>query len=291
MKENNYIRKLFTEDILWISLTSLGLSFVSMLIYGFFKIPYCQNKSSFSYDYCIKEEANLTFGNLAWVTILFFIVWLVVIYLFLIIKNQKKIKTNISNMSKENERRLKFEEKFKEEERQERRKKELEEKEITTKQNKEYDIWVTNVEIINEQIETKDYITIAMDSYDYLLLHIWFENGNYNLFVNSTDKSVYEKAILGDKSKYLLETPKLELKVIQNSNSYERNPKKTATIKGAILAGSAGAIVGASSTNETKETVTVDTNKCYYLKCDKFESQISKKDYEFLKKYINYNNK
>ena len=123
MKENNYIRKLFTEDILWISLTSLGLSFVSMLIYGFSKIPYCQNKSSFSYDYCIKEEANLTFGNLAWVTILFFIVWLVLIYLFLIIKNQKKIKTNISNMSKENERRLKFEEKFKEEERQERRKK------------------------------------------------------------------------------------------------------------------------------------------------------------------------
>ena len=48
-------------------------------------------------------------------------------------------------------------------------------------------------------------------------------------------------------------------------------------------------MIGASSTEKTKEIVTYDTNKSYYLECDTFSSEISKKDYNFLKDYIDYN--
>ena len=46
-------------------------------------------------------------------------------------------------------------------------------------------------------------------------------------------------------------------------------------------------MIGASSTEKTKEIVTYDTNKSYYLECDTFSSEISKKDYNLAYKVGN----
>lgn len=286
MNNENYLRKIWVDYKAGIALGSLAFAMISVMIYGFSKIPYCQ-ESSYSYDYCI--EQNISFGGMVGIGIIFFVIAFIAIYLFLIFKNFDKVKSSITNMSEENERRLKFEEKFNE-------KRQIKELETIKKQEEEqqekdssYDTWVKKINDFEKKIKSKEYITITLNDYDYSLLYIWFEDNNYNLFLSNTQKNIYEKEIFGDKNLISLKVDKLELREQQNYSSYDRNPKKSATIKGAVLAGTTGALVGASSTDKTKETVTYETNKDYYLECKTFKSTISKKDYMFLKDYIEYN--
>lgn len=289
MNNENYLRKIWDDYKKGISLGSLSIALVSVLIYGFSKIPYCQ-QSSHSYEYCIENEANLTFGGMIGKGILFFIIAFIVIYLFFIIKNFDKVKNQLKGMSEENERRQKFEQKFNEKRQAQELEKRIEEEKKEINTNNAYDEWVKNVKKQEKELKGKDYISITLNDYNYSMLYIWYENKKYNLFLNSTDKKVYDKAIFKDKDIVLLKIDKLKVEEHQNYNSYERNPKKSAAIKGAIIAGTTGAMIGASSTDKTKETVSYETNKSYYLECDTFKSEISKKDYNFLKDYIDYNN-
>lgn len=288
MNNENYLRKIWNDYKKGISLGSLSIALVSVLIYGFSKIPYCQ-QSSHSYEYCIENEANLTFGGMIGKGILFFIIAFIVIYLFFIIKNFDKVKNQLKGMSEENERRQKFEQKFNEKRQAQELEKRIEEEKEEINTNNAYDEWVKNVKKQEKELKGKDYISITLNDYNYSMLYIWYENKKYNLFLNSTDKKVYDKAIFKDKDLVLLKIDKLKVEEHQHYNSYERNPKKSAAIKGAIIAGTTGAMIGASSTDKTKETVSYETNKSYYLECDAFKSEISKKDYNFLKDYIDYN--
>ena len=288
MNNENYLRKIWEDYKFGISIGSLSIALVSVLIYCFSKIPYCQ-QSSHSYEYCIENEANLTFGGIVGKGIIFFIIAFIVIYLFFIIKNYDKVKNQLKGMSEENERRQKFEQKFQEKKRAEELEKRIEEEKEEENINSAYDEWVKNVKKQEKEMKDKDYISITLNKYEYSMLYIWYEEKKYNLFLNSTDKKVYDKAIFKDKDIVVFKVDKLKVKEVQNTNSYERNPKKSAAIKGAIIAGTTGAIIGASSTEKTKEIVTYDTNKSYYLECDTFSSEISKKDYNFLKDYIDYN--
>ena len=288
MNNENYLRKIWDDYKKGISLGSLSIALVSVLIYGFSKIPYCQ-QSSHSYEYCIENEANLTFGGMIGKGILFFIIAFIVIYLFFIIKNFDKVKNQLKGMSEENERRQKFEQKFNEKRQAQELEKRIEEEKEEINTNNAYDEWVKNVKKQEKELKGKDYISITLNDYNYSMLYIWYENKKYNLFLNSTDKKVYDKAIFKDKDLVLLKIDKLKVEEHQNYNSYERNPKKSAAIKGAIIAGTTGAMIGASSTDKTKEIVSYETNKSYYLECDTFKSEISKKDYNFLKDYIDYN--
>lgn len=288
MNNENYLRKIWNDYIGFIAIGSLAISLVSVLIYAFSKIPYCQ-RSSHSYKYCIEYEANLTFGGLIGKGILFFIIAFIIIYVFLVIKNFDKIKKQLKEMSEENERRQKFEQKFNEKRLVQELVKVMEEEQEKNYYNDAYDEWVKNIKKQEKQLRNKDYISITLNDYEYSILYIWYENKKYNLFLNSTDKKVYDKAIFKDKNLVLLKIDNLKVKEVQNYNSYERNPKKSAAIKGAIIAGTAGTIIGMSSTDKTKETITYETNKSYYLECDVFKSEISKKDYNFLKNYIDFN--
>ena len=288
MNNENYLRKIWDDYKFGISLGSAGVAGVAMFIKVFSLISYCQN-SSHSYDYCIHYEKPFEVGDILMFFIVSFIIAFILIYLFFIIKNFDKVKNQLKGISEENERRQKFEQKFQEKRQAQELEKRIEEEQEENNSNSAYDEWVKKVKKQEKEMKDKDYISITLNYYEYSMLYIWYEDKKYNLFLNSTDRKVYDKAIFKDKDIVLLQVDKLKIKEVQNYNSYEGNPKKSAAMKGAIIAGTAGAVIGANSTDKTKETVSYETNKSYYLECDTFKSEISKKDYNFLKDYINYN--
>ncbi len=290
MNNENYLRKIW-DDInyrIGILIGSLAISFISLIITVFYNISYCQN-SEHKYNYCVENEINFTFGTAVGKMILWFIIGFVLIYLFLIIKNFNKIKNQIKGIAEENERRQEFEQKFQEKKQAQELEKRIEEEQEENLSNNAYNEWVKKVKRQEKEMKDKNYISITLNNYDYTMLYIWYENKKYNLFLNNTDRKVYDKGIFKDKDIVLLKVDKLKIREVQNHNYYEKNPQKNAAIKGAIIAGTTGAIIGASSTNNTKETVSYETNKSYYLECDNLQFEINKKDYDFLKEYIDYN--
>jgi len=254
--------------------------FIISFLSSFISIPFIYKKCPHSAEFLCGDEYGFGVFLKKYILVIIIIYIILTIIYFLI--HIKQLFEAYNEDIEELERRKIIEEKYV--------KKQNESKIIKEeKTNNEFENWVDSVKKNINCYKDKEYITFSIDNekYDYTKFYFWYENDMYYLYCPLTTKKVYEDKIFANGG--LICEKSITLNKFMGKNSYTSNPKKSATIKGALIGGVAGAMIGASSTDETKKEVFYDTGMIYTLTFGDLKAYINKKDYEMISTIVDYN--